>query len=184
MDKTIEYYETNAERFAETTKDVAFAETQDRFLKYLPDGGRILDFGCGSGRDSKYFIERGYQVDAIDGSEKLCKIASKVAGIEVKQMLFTDLDADEVYDGIWACASILHLSKEELKSTFLKMIHATKCGGYIYTSFKHGDFEGFRNDRYFTDFTEASIGSFLHDMTELSIVDEWITSDARPGRSD
>ncbi len=184
MDKTIEYYETNAERFAETTKEVAFAETQDRFLKYLPDGGRILDFGCGSGRDSKYFIKKGYQVDAIDGSEKLCEIASRVAGITVRHMYFSELDAENEYDGIWACASILHLPQDELLAVFGRMERALKPGGYLYSSFKYGEYEGERNGRYFTDFSSDSFHKFSNQVPDLVIVEEWITSDVRPGRGD
>lgn len=87
---------------------------QDAFLSYLKPGARILDFGCGSGRDTKYFLEHGFEVDAIDGSERLCALAGKLTGIPVKQMLFEDLDAMDVYDGIWACASVLHLEYEPL----------------------------------------------------------------------
>ena len=123
-------------------------------------------------------------MDAIDGSEKLCEIASRNTGIEVRQMLFSDLDAEKKYDGIWACASILHLPKEELKDVFGKMIRAVKLRGYIYVSFKYGDFEGYRSERYFTDFTSELFNKFLEQFSEVEIIDEWISSDARPGRGD
>ena len=88
--------------------------TQDRFLRVLAENRFILDFGCGSGRDTKYFLSKGYQVEATDGSSELCKLASAFTGIKVKEMLFQDLDASDKYDGIWACSSILHLSKKKL----------------------------------------------------------------------
>lgn len=140
------------------------------------------DFGCGSGRDTAYFLKKGYKVDAIDGSEKLCKIASDNTGIAVKHMLFQELYAVDEYDGIWACASILHIPKETLKIVFTKMIVAIKPGGYIYVSFKYGDFEGYRNDRYFTDFKEKSFESFVKAFPEVSIMGEKVTADVRPGR--
>ncbi|MBO3282402.1 class I SAM-dependent methyltransferase, partial [Intestinimonas butyriciproducens] len=72
------------------------------------------DFGCGSGRDTKYFLNRGFQTEATDGSAELVKIASEYTGIQVKQMLFQELDENNIYDGIWACSSILHLTRGEL----------------------------------------------------------------------
>ena len=184
MDKTIEYYNKNAESFTASTIAVEFTSTQDRFLELFPAGAFILDFGCGSGRDTKYFLSKGFQVDPIDGSAELCKIAEKTAGIPVKKMLFTELEEDEKYDGIWACSSILHLPKKELSDVLRRMQRAVKAGGYIYTSFKYGEFEGFRNERYFTDFTEKSFRDFIRDIPGIEIVEEWISADVRPGRGD
>ena len=182
MDKTtIDYYNQNADTFAEQTVAVDFTETQDRFLKSLRGSG-ILDFGCGSGRDAKYFSDLGYEVSAIDGSEELCKIARAYSGIDVRHMYFQDLDEQEIYDGIWACSSILHLSKSELKDVLAKMGRALKPEGIIYTSFKYGEFEGERNGRYFTDFTPEAFRDFLRDVPGLCIEEYWITGDVRPGR--
>ena len=103
---TLDYYDQNAEGFAAGTLDVKFTAIQDRFLGYLAPGALILDFGCGSGRDSRYFLSRGYKVEACDGSEQMVKIAEKTAGIPVKQMLFDELSEVERYDGIFACASL------------------------------------------------------------------------------
>ena len=181
--ETIEYYEKNAESFVAGTIDAGFEDVQKRFADIIPQGGYILDFGCGSGRDAKAFLDMGYRVDAVDGSEKLCKMASDITGIKVRKMLFSELDEYEKYDGIWACSSILHLPKDELKSVFRRMLRAMKVGGYIYTSFKYGKFEGYRKERYFTDFTEDSFREFIIDITGISIIDEWISSDVRPCRS-
>jgi len=184
MDKTIEYYNQNADMFAQGTRLVDFTVVQERFAKMIPVGSRILDFGCGSGRDTKYFLEKGYRVEATDGSSELCKLASVFAGIEVKEMLFQDLDVSGKYEGIWACSSILHLSKKELLPVIRKMCDALKDNGVIYTSFKYGDFEGERNGRYFTDFTEDTFDKFIKVIQELTIEEEWITSDVRPGRGE
>ena len=184
MDKTIEYYNQNADMFAQGTRLVDFTVVQERFRKMLPVGSGILDFGCGSGRDTKYFLEKGYRVEATDGSSELCKLASAFTGIDVKEMLFQDLNASGKYEGIWACSSILHLSKKELLPVIRKMCDALKDNGAIYTSFKYGDFEGERNGRYFTDFTEDIFDKFIKVIPELTIEEEWITSDVRPGRGE
>ena len=184
IDKTLKYYNKNAQSFASGTVSVKFTEVQDKFLEKLNPDAYILDFGCGAGRDTKYFLSRGYQIDAIDGSEQLCRIASKYTGIKVRQMLFQELDEKEKYDGIWACASILHLPKKQLREVLENMYAALKSEGWIYTSFKYGEFEGERNGRYFTDFTTDTFKDFIHDMHGLKIEEQWITGDVRPGRGE
>ena len=182
MNNTLKYYDMNAEKFVEGTVSVDFVVTQNKFLDKLPVNASILDFGCGSGRDTKYFLDQGMNVEAIDGSKELCKMASEYTGIEVKHMIFQELDEIEKYDGIWACSSILHLPKFELLSVLKKMIVALKDNGIIYTSFKYGEFEGNRNDRYFTDFTIDSFKNFIKNVDNISIEEYWITDDVRPGR--
>ncbi len=182
--KTLDYYNKNAISFAKTTIDVDFHETQKHFQKLLPMQGYILDFGCGSGRDTKYFLNQNFKVDAIDGSEKLCRIASDYTGIKVEKMLFKELDETEKYDGIWACASILHLPQKELQMVFGKMVKALKRDGIIYTSFKYGNFEGERNGRYFIDFTEDKFNKFVQNIESVKLKEEWITCDVRPNRGE
>ena len=183
-DVTIEYYNRNAARFLEDTAGVEFAEIQNVFLNLLPEGALILDFGCGSGRDALEFLKRGYQVEATDGSEEMCRAAAELTGLAVRQMLFQELDEKEKYDGICACSSILHLSKPELEDVLERMTAALKKNGIIYTSFKYGVFEGERNGRYFTDFTEKTFTEFIKDMIRLRIEKMWITDDVRPGRGE
>lgn len=184
IDKTLKYYNENAQSFASGTVSVKFTEVQDKFLEKLNSDAYILDFGCGAGRDTKYFLSRGYQVDAVDGSEQLCRIASEYTGIKVRQMLFQELDEKEKYDGIWACASILHLPKKQLREVLENMYAALKSEGWIYISFKYGEFEGERNGRYFTDFTTDTFKNFIHYMHGLKIEEYWITGDVRPGRGE
>ena len=171
MSSTIGYYNQNAKKSIETTQTVDMHLAQDRFLALLPPGCSILDFGCGSGRDTKYFMEHDYTVDATDGSAEICRLASGYIGIPVKHMLFQELSAVYQYEGIWASSSILHLPKSELLDVFQKMIRALKDNGVIYTSFKYGLFEGERNGRYFTDFTEDVFQEFLRQLPELTIED-------------
>ena len=184
MSETIEYYEKNAQDFVASTADIEFSELQDIFLAELKNGASVLDFGCGSGRDTCYFLKKGYKVTALDGSAELCRIAEEKTGNPVIQMDFNDFDEQDRYDGIWACSSILHLSKQELKQVLVHMEQALHIGGIIYASFKYGDFSGMRNGRFFTDFTENSFREFISDVKELSIEKLWITEDVRPGRQD
>ena len=184
MVNTIDYYNKNVQSFIDGTVSVDFTRIQNIFLELLPKDARILDFGCGSGRDTKYFLDCGYQVYAIDGSMELCRSASEYTGIHVKQMLFQELTEVEKYDGIWACASILHVKKAELPDIIRKMSLATKENGIIYVSFKYGDYEGERNGRYFTDMTEISMKELLAAFPELVVEKQWVTDDVRAGRGD
>lgn len=184
MTTTIDYYDKNATEYSESTIGVDFSATQERFLRYIPSHAKILDFGCGSGRDAKYFLDKGYDVDAIDGSKEFCRLASVYTGITVKQMLFQELASVNEYDGIWACASILHLQKDDLILVLHKMATALKNTGVIYASFKYGTFFGERQGRYFTDFDEERLTEILALVPELQYREFWISSDVRPDRSD
>ena len=182
--QTLNYYNANAQDFVQGTVDVDFHITQDSFLSKLPAGVKILDFGCGSGRDTKYFMERGFAVQATDGSAKLCKLASEYTGIQVRQMLFNELDAVDEFDGIWACASILHLAWDDLVDVLGKIARAVKAGGVVYTSFKYGKFSGERNGRFFTDLDEEGLERLLAKVPQLKVTEMWITGDVRPGRGE
>ena len=182
--ETLQYYEDNAETFISGTVNADMSDARQRFLKLLPENALILDFGCGSGRDTKAFLEHGYRVDAIDGSAELCRQASDYTGICVRQMLFQELDISNYYDGVWACASILHLSKIEISDVLKRISNALKPGGILYTSFKYGTFEGMRNNRYFTDFTETTLSKLWIGIDSLQIIDIWTTQDVRPGREE
>lgn len=184
MSNTLEYYNNNADSFAAGTKDVDFSAIQNVFLSYVEEGAHILDFGCGAGRDAKIFHEKGYAVDAVDGSEKLCAVAREYTGLPVRQMLFSELSSVDTYDGIWACASILHAPFKELPDVFRRMIVALHADGIIYTSFKYGNGETQRGERFFSDFTEETMTDFLKQFPELQTIKMWVTSDVRPGRGE
>ena len=181
---TLGYYDNHADEFYKSTVNVQFSTMQECFLGKLKKGSYILDFGCGSGRDTKYFLEKGCSVDAIDGSKELCKLASEYTGIEVKNMFFQELVEVDKYDGIWACSSILHLPVDELTKVMRKMVVALKENGIIYTSFKYGTFAGERNGRFFTDMTEETFAEFLSRIDGLEVEEQWTISGVRPGRGE
>lgn len=154
---------------------------QTKFLDKIHREASILDFGCGSGRDTKYFLEQGYTVEAIDGSEELCKLADDYTGIEVKHMLFQDLQEFGKYDAICACSSILHLPYTDLVDEMKKMVIALKDNGLIYTSFKYGTFEGVRNGRYFIDMKEKGMskGEFISVAQANGGIENMINQDCK-----
>lgn len=184
MDKTLDYYDRIAEAFAADTRDADVGELHELFLSHLPAGARILDLGCGSGRDSRLFLGKGYDVTAVDGSKEFCRIASDLIGQEVLCRTFEELDFEEEFDGVWACASILHVPSERLPGVIARISRALKRGGFFYASFKYGVFEGERNGRYFTDLDEAGFAALIAGFPEFGIVETRITSDVRPGRAE
>lgn len=182
--ETLDYYDQSPETFAAGTRTADMSDTRSRFSAHLPPAGIILDYGCGSGRDAKAFLDAGFRVDAVDGSRELCALASAYIGIRVRRMLFEELDVVERYDGIWACASILHLPRTELADVLGRVETALKIGGVLYASFKYGTYEGMRNGRFFTDFTEETLKAFWESTTTMRIIDLWITEDVRPDRKE
>lgn len=183
-DETLNYYETNAADFVKDTINADMGFNRRKFLDRLPRQGRILDFGCGSGRDTKAFLDLGYEVEAVDGCRELCEIAANYTGIRVKQMDFLELNEKEKYDGVWACSSILHLPYEKLKVVMVKMAAALKKNGVFYISFKYGDFAGWRNGRYFTDMTEDGVRRLVEEIDGMAVEEMWVTADVREGRRD
>ena len=177
------YYNENAKEFFEGTAYVDMSENYIDFLSYIPKQGKILDAGCGSGRDSLMFIQKGYRVEAFDGSSEMCRLASEHTGQEVKHMLFQDIDFKEEFDGIWASASLLHVPSQELKDVLVKLFQSLKSGGTFYASFKYGDFEGERNGRYFHNLTEETAGEAFKEAG-FKVEKMWITGDVREGRED
>jgi len=182
--KTIDYYNKNAEEFTASTFEVDMESLYRPFLAELPGGTRILDVGCGSGRDTLAFKNKGYHVDAIDYSEELVKKATRLTSIPIKLQSFYEIDADEAYGGIWACASLLHCERNRLPEVLEKMLRALRPKGVIYMSFKHGDLDREKDGRHFTDLNEHQAEELLSQFKNISLVQQWITIDKRPDRTE
>lgn len=172
---TLQFYNNNAERYAAQTKYIDVSELYIDFEECLCPGDRILDLGCGSGRDSKYFLERGYDVIAVDGSAEMCRVASEYLGIPVQQKLFSQIEYREEFDGIWACASLLHVPKVQIRDVMEKVSRALKEQGVLYASFKYGDDEKTVDGRLFSLYNETD----LEWISDLGLIEYWITDDVR-----
>ena len=171
---TIDYYNSHAEEYAQRTRSVSLQEEQRRFLQYLPSFPHVLDAGCGAGRDSKYFIETGCRVVSIDASEMMVKLTTEYTGKDAIQMRFEEMDYCSMFDGIWASASLLHVSKEDLPGVMKRIHRALKPDGYIMLSFKHGQGEEiFHDGRYFLLQDERSLTDLLS-QTGFIPVEMWI----------
>ena len=182
--KTIEYYNKHAEEFTTSTFEVDMKSLYQPFLAELPEGARILDVGCGSGRDTLAFKNKGYQVDAIDYSEELVKKATRLTGIPIKLKSFYEVDDYEAYDGIWACASLLHCERSRLAEVLEKMVQALKPNGVIYMSFKYGDSDRDQDGRQFTDLDENQAEALLEQFDNVQHIQQWVTLDQRPDRQE
>ena len=181
---TLEYYQHHADDFFNSTVNVDMCSLYTPFLEHVPKGGRRLDAGCGSGRDSKAFLQQGYRVEAFDATAEMAKLASQHTGLSVKQMTFSDVDTVNRYDGIWCCASLLHVSAAELPDAMAKLARALKPGGIWYVSFKYGDGERVKDGRRFTDLNEQGLNTLLAGLAGITLVGHWITEDKRPDRSE
>lgn len=184
MSDTLDYYENNAEAFIDTTFDVSMGEVYQEFLPAIPEAGHILDAGCGSGRDALYFSKLGFQVSAFDGSAAIAALASQKTGLGVEHRLFSQIVENQSYDGIWACASLLHLSMAEIPDALLRLWRALKYGGTLYLSFKVGVGERHDGRRHFTDADESVAEQWIDGLSGLDSCRMWRTQDQRPDRKD
>ncbi len=181
---TLKYYQDNAQTFFDGTVNVDMSSLYEAFTRHLAPGARVLDAGCGSGRDAKAFQEMGYQVEAFDASPAMVELAREHTGLPVKVMSFEDVDWKEEFDGIWCCASLLHVPAVELPGVMRRLADALKPGGVWYVSFKYGDGEREVDGRRFTDMDEVKLQGTLEALAFINIESVWKTRDKRPGREE
>jgi len=181
-DKTFAYYESNASDFVRATANADMSSVMSAFIEMLSPQALVLDWGCGSGRDSRTLLNLGFSVTATDASPSLCKIARDRFGVEVRCESFNELAETGTFDAIWANASLLHVPKHNLGDIFAIAHKALKDKGVLYVSFKYGSFEGMRAGRWFTDLNEAMLSSILSALFEVNRI--WTTNDVRPDRKD
>ena len=181
QDTTLSWYRDNAIQYAEETRNSLVLDALWEFLSRMKEGGTILDYGSGSGRDSAYFLDKGFSVDSLDGSAEMKAQAERLFGIKVKLSSFLSLEEKEKYDGIWAQASILHLEEHDLKTALTLIERALKRDGVFYSSFRKGEGDGYENGRWYTNMTERRFLSFL--PASLYVEKIWESQDVRPGVS-
>jgi 2-polyprenyl-3-methyl-5-hydroxy-6-metoxy-1,4-benzoquinol methylase len=165
---TLAFYESQSERYARSTAHVDMEALYGPFLRELPRGGSILDAGCGSGRDTKAFAERGYRVTAIDASPTLVRRAAAFTEQQCKVLVFQDLAFRDEYDGIWACASLLHVPKRDVPDVLNRFTQALKPGGVLYISLKEGQGERTEEDgRFFNYYTADAFREVITGVATL-----------------
>lgn len=184
MTNTLEYYNKNAELFSASTFNVDMSVLYQQFLHYLPPEGTILDIGCGSGRDTLFFHQQGYDVTAFDFSPELVQLAHKNTGLEIQHASFYDIHEIEKYTGIWACASLLHCERSRLPEVISKIISALKPSGVCYLSFKYGSENREDKGRNFTDLNETQANELLNQFPNIYLLQQWITADRRPDKKE
>lgn len=181
QDTTLSWYRDNAIQYAEETRNSLVLDALWEFLSRMKEGGTILDYGSGSGRDSAYFLDKGFSVDSLDGSAEMKAQAERLFGIKVKLSSFLSLEEKDKYDGIWAQASILHLEEHDLKTALTLIERALKRDGVFYSSFRKGEKDGYENGRWYTNMTEGRFLSFLPAILYVEKI--WESQDVRPGVS-
>ncbi|WP_057884244.1 class I SAM-dependent methyltransferase [Tsuneonella troitsensis] len=180
---SIAYYDANADDYFAGTVDADVTGLRNRFFRHVEEGGRILDAGCGSGRDAKAFQDAGYNVTAFDGSVRMAELAREYTGLEVLWLQFDQVEWRNRFDGIWCSASLLHVGRDQLLSVFDRLTKALKPGGVWYLSMKEGTETRVVDGRSFTDVTSSELRALLVHCG-LGILEEWKSDDVRPGRSD
>ncbi|MDO4960970.1 MAG: class I SAM-dependent methyltransferase [Eubacteriales bacterium] len=179
MDRsTIDYYEKNADTYAEKTRYVYMHDTRSAFLNCIDPAGRIADIGCGGGRDMKIFEELGYTADGIDASPAMCRAASEYTGNVVKCVDIKDWQSQYNYSGIWASASLLHLKEDEFFAFFRRVKKALSSDGVIYFSMKADIVDGYdEKGRWYLGFDDKRLRRILSENPEYEQVKYWITGD-------
>ncbi len=153
------------------------------FLEFVPLRGRILDAGCGSGRDAKWFSNQGYEVEAFDSSLEMTRMASGLLGKDVQHSSFETFAFDRPFDGVWASASLLHVGDGDLERALVRLRDAICRGGVLYASFKEGVATKEEDGRTFYLQSRETLGSIFVGAG-LSIQRVWETKDVRKGRDD
>jgi 2-polyprenyl-3-methyl-5-hydroxy-6-metoxy-1,4-benzoquinol methylase len=179
---SIAFYDENAEEFFRCSVDAGLLPELRRFADLLPPGGRVLEAGCGSGRDALALKALGFQVTAIEAAPRLAALASAHTGLPVEVMTFDQVAWREAFDGIWACASLLHVARRDLPQTLRRLRAALRPGGAWFMSFKYGTQEREANGRRFTDLDEAGAKALLAETGGLALIAMAVTGDVRPDR--
>ena len=182
--KTIDYYNENAETFYQRTVGLDLIEIYEKFLKQVPDSCTILDVGCGSGRDTLYFLNNGYEVISIDASSEMVKLSSKLTKQNTSLLRIEDIGFKDQFEGIWACASLLHIDESKTTDVYHKLRAAMKMNGCCYASYKYGNGTEVREGRYYSHYDEDSFQKMFENIKGLEIVELWDTLDLKEDGND
>ena len=181
---SFKYYDEHADKFFNDTVHVNMNEFYEAFLPLVKKKGRILDIGCGSGRDIKAFLERGFDVVGFDASDEMVKKARQLTKGVVLKAKFADVAWEDEFDGLWACASLLHVPVNNIPHVLQKLWRTLRKSSPFFMSFKYGDRQYEKDGRIFQNFTEKTIEPILTNIEDLNLRKMWRTVDKRKNRSD
>lgn len=190
---TLDYYQTYAKDFFSQTINVDMQNVYQPFLEYLPktqlsNQQKILDVGCGSGRDSVFFANQGFEVVAIDGSQNVIDLTKQTdTRIDWQCLRFDEIakqNWQNQFTGIWACASLLHVPFDDLPKLLNDLIRCLKSDGILYASFKYGDSEREKDRRFFCDINEQRWQLIENQLISTKLLKVWQTFDNRVDRQE
>jgi len=185
---SIDYYKNNAKKFIEDTFNADMSVMYELFEKYLVSKGKILDIGCGSGRDSKYFNDKGYDVYAHDSSEIMVKEAARYIGNQAVKATFEEFKSAELFgklikfDGLWACASLIHAKEEDMVSVINNYVSYLEEDGVFFISYKLRENNHEKDGRVFTNYTRERLEKMMGECENLKIIEIVESKDVRDGR--
>ena len=174
-DDTVRYYDRNSRAFVDRSRALDMTSLYRPFLALIPPGGHILDAGCGSGRDSKAFGDQGYRVTAMDASKAMVAEAADFIGRPVRLLRLQEMAFQDEFDGVWACASLLHVPRNEIDAVLERITQALKPEGVLYASFKEGEQDRVADGRFFSDYTQSSLTELLARQPQLQTRQVWTT---------
>jgi SAM-dependent methyltransferase len=201
------YYEDHAKEYAAKFDDYNVSSFRDRFVEEIEHTSSsrshgsgesittILDAGCGTGRDTREFVKKGYQVTAVDASPAMlreCKnklrdarqkpesptMLRAAATSQSLEMTLDEIPFRNEFDGVWAAASLLHIPDEEIVRTLSKLVHSLKANGILYMSFKYGGGEHEYDARFYSYYSRKRVRSVLRRLRGVDEIDIWL-SDAK-----
>jgi 2-polyprenyl-3-methyl-5-hydroxy-6-metoxy-1,4-benzoquinol methylase len=177
---TLEYYDKNADQYLNKTLFLDLSGLYKEFEAYVTKRGRILDAGCGVGRDTRYFIEHGYTVISLDASKEMVRKCNEYPHAFCLNISFEDLNFNEEFDGIWCCGSLLHLTSEEGKKAIRRLTTSLKVQGVMFVSLKKGEGNKKSEGRFFQYYNESSVGELYKGDLRLEVVKVWVTKSLVP----
>jgi len=165
---SIAYYDEKADEYYRKTHRIDMTDVYQKFKEVLPSETQrfILDAGCGTGRDTRYFIKSGFRVKSFDASEQMVRYCNMYPFAFCEQRTFSDVNELEAFHGVWACASLLHLDSDDFYGALTKLVYALKPLGALYFSIKaRPEVESHSKDgREFFYYNREKVENFLEGL--------------------